>query len=339
MPCPACGGLIHPIAGRCKHCRADLVAWRGGGPTTSGGALAPAALPHITTGPAALAPTPPPAQAVVAYLPGASGSNGHAAPSLLAGMSPSPATTISPGYPVGADAEARGSWLARRWPMIVVVLAAIAIAVSVVMLLVPPKPSVAKPARALTPASGGDDDRMPTNPQPTGPGGQGAMPGQVAPDQGGGQGATPPDPADPWSSPPGVPAPTDPDDLAPPMPPVPPDDPVPAPSPGGTPTADRFLERFLGALRDRDQQCGGSNGVVLDQLAQALRALGPGGNGTCYQPARADRCLTAAQQFPCDAMSLDSQQLMRLFAAFPDCTETVMCVLGSVGGGQLFPTP
>ena len=24
VPCPLCGGLIHPIAGRCKHCKADL---------------------------------------------------------------------------------------------------------------------------------------------------------------------------------------------------------------------------------------------------------------------------------------------------------------------------
>lgn len=27
-PCPACGREIHPLAGRCKHCRADLVARR-----------------------------------------------------------------------------------------------------------------------------------------------------------------------------------------------------------------------------------------------------------------------------------------------------------------------
>ena len=30
MSCPACGGAIHPIAGRCKHCKADLVTARGG---------------------------------------------------------------------------------------------------------------------------------------------------------------------------------------------------------------------------------------------------------------------------------------------------------------------
>ncbi len=32
VPCPQCGGPIHPIAGRCKHCKTDLVAMRGGTP-------------------------------------------------------------------------------------------------------------------------------------------------------------------------------------------------------------------------------------------------------------------------------------------------------------------
>jgi hypothetical protein len=26
--CPVCGGSIHPVAGRCKHCKADLVKLR-----------------------------------------------------------------------------------------------------------------------------------------------------------------------------------------------------------------------------------------------------------------------------------------------------------------------
>jgi hypothetical protein len=24
VPCPLCGGPVHPIAGRCRHCRGDL---------------------------------------------------------------------------------------------------------------------------------------------------------------------------------------------------------------------------------------------------------------------------------------------------------------------------
>ncbi|HRC59196.1 MAG TPA: hypothetical protein PKU97_24905, partial [Kofleriaceae bacterium] len=42
MPCPFCGGLVHPIAGRCKHCKQDLAEHRAraggvGGPGVAGG--------------------------------------------------------------------------------------------------------------------------------------------------------------------------------------------------------------------------------------------------------------------------------------------------------------
>jgi hypothetical protein len=32
VPCLQCGGLIHPVAGRCKHCKVDLAAARAGKP-------------------------------------------------------------------------------------------------------------------------------------------------------------------------------------------------------------------------------------------------------------------------------------------------------------------
>ncbi|MBA2543681.1 MAG: hypothetical protein H0V17_28825 [Deltaproteobacteria bacterium] len=35
IACPQCGGLIHPVAGRCKHCKADLAAVRGGKPQSA----------------------------------------------------------------------------------------------------------------------------------------------------------------------------------------------------------------------------------------------------------------------------------------------------------------
>jgi peptidyl-prolyl cis-trans isomerase A (cyclophilin A) len=35
IPCPACGGLVHPISGRCKHCKADLHALRGSRPAAA----------------------------------------------------------------------------------------------------------------------------------------------------------------------------------------------------------------------------------------------------------------------------------------------------------------
>lgn len=41
IPCPVCRGPIHPVAGRCKHCKADFGALRTGKPQ------APSALPAL----------------------------------------------------------------------------------------------------------------------------------------------------------------------------------------------------------------------------------------------------------------------------------------------------
>src|SRR5262245_25230008 len=49
IPCPLCGGLIHPIAGRCKHCKGDLRALRSSRPAAAATLPAlnqPAAAPH-----------------------------------------------------------------------------------------------------------------------------------------------------------------------------------------------------------------------------------------------------------------------------------------------------
>ena len=35
VPCPLCGGLIHPIAGKCKHCKADLTGYHAARPAAS----------------------------------------------------------------------------------------------------------------------------------------------------------------------------------------------------------------------------------------------------------------------------------------------------------------
>jgi predicted amidophosphoribosyltransferase len=44
VACPACGAAIHPIAGRCRHCRADLTrALDGPRPP------APAAAPRVSS--------------------------------------------------------------------------------------------------------------------------------------------------------------------------------------------------------------------------------------------------------------------------------------------------
>jgi hypothetical protein len=45
IPCPQCGGAIHPVAGKCKHCKADLGALRAGKPQAA------AALPKLAASP------------------------------------------------------------------------------------------------------------------------------------------------------------------------------------------------------------------------------------------------------------------------------------------------
>jgi peptidyl-prolyl cis-trans isomerase A (cyclophilin A) len=51
ISCPLCGGAVHPIAGRCKHCKGDLAALRTGRPTavaTLPSLVAKAAVPTFT---------------------------------------------------------------------------------------------------------------------------------------------------------------------------------------------------------------------------------------------------------------------------------------------------
>ncbi len=119
VPCPACGGPVHPIAGRCKHCKTDLnrvreqqaQAMRAAGmgappPATMG--YAPAAPVHPATAgsgpvaapPAERAPTAPPAQ--------------------------------SP-YAQGYGTAMPTSW-SRRWPLLVGGIAVVVIAVSLIIL-------------------------------------------------------------------------------------------------------------------------------------------------------------------------------------------------------------
>src|SRR5262245_53151632 len=35
VPCPLCGGLVHPIAGKCKHCKAELTGFQSARPAAS----------------------------------------------------------------------------------------------------------------------------------------------------------------------------------------------------------------------------------------------------------------------------------------------------------------
>jgi hypothetical protein len=162
ITCPLCGGLIHPVAGKCKHCKEDLSAMRSGRPAAA------APLPALRGG----------AQ-------NGNGSNGHhVAAAYAATSTPAPMPMIArspemhelrddqpilPQRPTGRSVAAqrpRSMW--KSWPMLVIVLATIAIVVAVVLMVWPPS-SGSEGKRALQPPPA--PERMDSNPLP--PPGQG----------------------------------------------------------------------------------------------------------------------------------------------------------------------
>lgn len=177
VSCPACGGPVHPIAGRCKHCRTDLVAARGGATGAQGtmiqigqlGARGKVVAPPSPSSSSASAPLVTPAKS--GGLPLAS-----AAPSAVGPLTP--------------VATRPRSGLARRWPLVVAAVAAIAIVASIVVLVLGGDSKPTRKRRPLGPAP----DRMQTDQLPTDPwarpgagsGAQGQLlPGAQAPDLGG----------------------------------------------------------------------------------------------------------------------------------------------------------
>ncbi|MDB4962957.1 MAG: hypothetical protein JWP01_2956 [Myxococcales bacterium] len=211
VPCPLCGGLIHPIAGRCKHCKADVHAQRATRPAAS------MALPPLSRVIPTLARPADPATFGTpdpATLGAPNGYAPHLAETLV-GPNPGIAVflpvrdesrPILPPRPTGRmqTEPMRGSvW--RNWPVIVIVLAVIAIAAAVVLMLWPPSSDANADSRRLAPPPA--PERMDTNPMAP------RDPGSSLPPQGG---------ADPWSNrggvvpratPPAPAVPDDPDDL------------------------------------------------------------------------------------------------------------------------------
>lgn len=186
-----CGGLIHPIAGKCKHCKGDLAGLRVGRPAAA------QALPSIiaTTSAPPYAPTNG-ANGHHAYN-GSNGANGHhhgpangasvknghtpyapipvaaqhvAMPMQLARQYEEHGAPILPPRPTGRmmQAQPRAAWW-KSWPLIVIVLAVVAIVTAVVLMVWPPGKSAAadtgEPARDRTKAMPAPE-RMETNPLP-----------------------------------------------------------------------------------------------------------------------------------------------------------------------------
>lgn len=313
VPCPHCGQLIHPIAGRCKHCKTDLVGARGIR------AAAPASLPSLATpAPGTLrAPVVAPIAAPIA----------SADPYADSGPVLPPRVTARQ---LAAQPE-RAWW--KSWPTIVIGLAAVAIVVAIVLLVWPPHDKV-EGALPVGPAP----DRMDTSPLVPEAPGNGATPTPSKPTPPTGSGG-----ADPWgkADPPKDPAPTR---------PLPPD-PVPrAPDPdddddalglggilGGTPgSAGGPTFGGLGGAKSvgmlsamlqhgcaRVTACGGDPMLkqTCDQL-QGVLGKTPLPRPTC---AAATECLEKIDALDCDLRLDDFAKIMSMQSKFASCVDAMQC--------------
>ncbi len=336
ISCPVCRAPVHPIAGRCKHCKADLVRMRGG---STGAGETPVAVPTLGPGGApAAAPLPLPGGRGGAAMPALTAVPAStAAPHLALPGAPSPAALPGPGprlalpaasAPPTAIAPSSGStsyartrrW-SQRWPLAVAIVAALAILASLAMLLFngPKKPKTLRP---LGPAP----ERMDTDVGPPPP----PAPTPHAPS------TTPPPPVGPQGTVPGPGAPSDPSDPF--DPPagsgagVAPADPA---AQGGAPHAPGAIPRvddvggFLGAAIDlgceRVLACtsASADAQALCSQARAMRdsaAAALGLSCTHFDAASAQSCLGAIARIPCPGSgTTDPSKLASLLMGVPAC--------------------
>ena len=301
MPCPVCRAPIHPIAGRCKHCKADLAAQRSSRPA-AGVALPPlAARPRVPTPvavPVADAPADPVAQA--------------AAPTIV----DAPSAPILPPRPTGrmgtATVSHRSVW--KSWPVIVIALASIAIIAAVILMAFPPGSAGADSGTAgkhgLEPPPA--PEHMDQNPMlpPSAPHSQLTPP------------PTAPDPV-PRHVP--DPLPVDPD-------PADPADPfagLGALGGGRTPFAGGAATHGMGLMLavvkhacDRLQQCGTVDDTMRITCQMTLRSMPSTAAPSC--PA-AQRCLAKVDQMDCGSQANDMGTVVGLMTQLQDCVDAISC--------------
>jgi hypothetical protein len=143
VPCPLCGGLIHPVAGRCKHCKEDLTSFRAGRPQAA------AALPALNGK--------------------TNGSNGHAVAAAIPVAAPVMPVAHHDSQPIlpprttaRSVAVARAPSMWRSWPMLVIILAVIAIVAATVIMVMPQGSKKSDGKMSAPPAP----ERMDFNPMP-----------------------------------------------------------------------------------------------------------------------------------------------------------------------------
>jgi hypothetical protein len=331
--------LIHPIAGRCKHCKGDLRAMRTTRPAA--GATLPALGP---TG----AASPAPANGNASGLAAAVAQSAVAAPqaqpqpqpqqsaSLVQAVAaaapiplaihtgPADSVPILPPRPTGRypAPTARASW--KSWPVIVIILAVIAIIAAVVLMLFPPGGAPNDGTNDGTRNSGQPaPDRMNTNPAPTTP----RQPPSTSPD--------------PWSRRGGAGGAGSAGSAAPGQPPAPDDrdiddptvddaltsrDPLSRRSGGslggrglGSPATDMLYSIFKHAC-SRVSACSTSN-QTLDDFCGRLATRPPVPPPSC---AAATRCLRSIDRMSCDSFD-DAQSILQIQDKLSDCMDAMSC--------------
>jgi hypothetical protein len=309
VPCPLCGGLIHPIAGKCKHCKADLTGYHAARPAAS---------------------TPLPAL----HRP----SNGHAPPGLQANgdttratahaaiataVSAAEAQPVLPPRPAAPGPAAEPSaW--RSWPVLVIMIAMLAILAAVVLMVWPETSARGDRGKRPLPPPPAPEHMPTTVPDPrTAPKRQSQAPR-----------ASSSAPADPWATPSDPPAKdpggkpdsaddsndsTDDDDLA------------PLKDPLSDPHASHGSLRFnrpgalFGAivvhLCRKMIECGNADPLVANQCDRFSRVMPPPPSNC---PA-ATRCFQHIDAMQCGTQPATLANVPTLLNQFADCHEAIRC--------------
>jgi hypothetical protein len=288
VPCPLCGGLIHPVAGRCKHCKEDLSSFRAGRPQAAATLPALNGQPISAPAPSTLhtpGPTNGFAPPAINVVNGHAGTNGHApaAAPIAIGSTREASQPILPPRQTGSwrakDTESRSMW--RSWPMIVIGLAVLAIVGAVVIMVLPQETKKSGKKIGAPPPAPERMDVDPTHPKSS----------QLTP---------PPNGNDPWAQPdpdpslprpqltPSQPDPNDPNDIY-------------GALGGGGPTMSgggAVLMAAMGKMCTKLKTCGNTDPTmqtVCEQFTAMQRAM-PAAPSNC---AAAQKCLQAIDNISC----------------------------------------
>jgi hypothetical protein len=286
--CPVCGGPIHPIAGKCKHCKTDLVKLR---KLQQAAAATPTAASRNPYARPSTAPVLP-----------INGSNGSATAHPPAPVIIAPPVAATDPYVMSLPPVPRGAW-SRSWPVVVAVIAGAAIVVSVILLLTGGDRNKNNPQQKVIPDPAAD--HMDTDPLP-------------APSNDPWKGANPPGGS--AVTPPAAPAPPTP---APPPSPAPSHASAPPPEKWQSSMMQAACARFTtcGILDSSAKE-------VCDQLSAAAAFADTDtrdrvAHGDCtYDQDKAVACLAGIDRFPCGQGQADFATTL---LGITDCTDVLSC--------------